>query len=285
MLARIRSNAFDEAVTAFVLSTHGRAWLTRDVNGGDLIERLINPNEDPFEPIQCRELSVECVGDMTAESTQSTERDITLDDIALDTVEVENTEEQTEEQRQHTEEEEDERAEPTATRYRRSLFKSTLAELSDVPPLWKLSPEFIANYMQIAAETMSKLTGITAEQCEIQITAWLAGDIGLGHVLDGVQSIYETDQRLHMDVQFWKQLHFLAQHDHRYREWGEFASVACVLENAACSEAAVERLLSIQKHLQGTTMTNVGMDVLTAKLQMYGPGVVAPAGVHDVTPQ
>ena len=31
-------------------------------------------------------------------------------------------------------------------------------------------------------------------------------------------------------------------------------------------------------------MTNVGMPVLTAKLQMYGPDVILPADVYDVIP-
>ena len=77
----------------------------------------------------------------------------------------------------------------------------------------------------------------------------------------------------------------LGVHDERKRAWQGFANVTCIFENAACSEAVVERLLSVQRHLQGTAMTNVGMDVLTAKLQMYGPNVIMPAGVHDVTPK
>lgn len=132
---------------------------------------------------------------------------------------------------------------------------------------------------------MSKFAGVPVEQCAIQITAWLEGDVELNHFLEGVQNIYQTDERLHMDVRFWKQLQLVSVHNPRYREWGQFASVACILQNAACSEAAVERLLSVQKHLQGTTMTNVSMDVLTAKLQMYGPNVVVSSEVHDVTPE
>ena len=50
-------------------------------------------------------------------------------------------------------------AETRLKQVRRQMFTNMLRQMSEAPALWKLSPEFLANYMQIAAETIHELVG------------------------------------------------------------------------------------------------------------------------------
>ncbi len=88
-------------------------------------------------------------------------------------------------------------------------------------------------------------------------------------------------ENLCSDAKFWERLQRSSLGSRARSRWSEFAGLACYFVNAGCSEAAVERLLSRQKQIQGSSMTNVSANVVTAKLQMYGPDTVLP-GVHDL---
>lgn len=268
--ARLYSNAFRECLTAFVLSTAGRDWIQAHVDGTHSIERLINPEEDPFT-MTMREMD-ELPQDPDAEAQVPVVSVEAGDELEL----VDDSFDEAAEQ---------EGQPKTITQVRRQMFTDMLAQMSEAPALWKLSPEFMANYMQIAAETMHEFSGRKAplEVFQMCLVSWLGGD--LLEYVGAVRKLYRPTDGISFDVKFWDHLYGLAIHDVEKHPWQSFAETARIFENAACSEASVERLLSIQRHLQGTSMTNVGMDVLTAKLQMYGPDVVMPQEVHDVTPK
>ena len=273
LFARLRSNAFEECITAFVLSINGRQWLSENAGPGKQLRDFQLPNDGLLGTTDRIEVSQE------TEAVQEVQPVIQLD--PEDQLELSNMEEE-------------DSSESSVTQRRRAVFTQWLQEMRGIPLIQKLTPEFIGDYMEITAETIYKFThekdsndqiakSDAIQQIQALVTAWLSNQ--WGEFLRTVSSTYGLSDRICLDVRFWEQVCCLVMHHGAPEVWGPFAEIACIFQNAACSEAAVERLLSVQRHLQGSTMTNVGMPVLTAKLQMYGPDVMLPADVHDVIPQ
>ena len=72
------------------------------------------------------------------------------------------------------------------------------------------------------------------------------------------------------DKELWIRMLSVASTSQTMRHWKEFARMALRYVCAAASEAAVERLISRQRHVQGQVMTNVSQEGITARLVMYG---------------
>ena len=137
--------------------------------------------------------------------------------------------------------------------------------MREMPLVRKLTPGFLTGYLEMTANTIYKFRcqnhgndedskEKAIEEIKAFLIDWLSNQ--WEEFPSTVTRIYTTSDRVNLDVKFWEQV-------------------------SSCSKHG-GKLLSIQRHLQGNTMTNVSMPVLTAKLQLYGPDTVLPADVHDV---
>jgi hypothetical protein len=167
----------------------------------------------------------------------------------------------------------------TITIHRRDTYHAILNDPEDTPVLLKLDVAFLDDFMEIMADTISRYAhSDNPDEYMHFVVDWFGRE--LENDLDRSRAGCQWEN-LCPDAKFWERLQLSTLGSRARSRWAEFVELACYFVNAGCSEAAVERLLSRQKQIQGSSMTNVSVNVVTAKLQMYGPDVVLP-GVHDL---
>ena len=82
-------------------------------------------------------------------------------------------------------------------------------------------------------------------------------------LFENVQNLNFLQDQNKSPNDFWRDVHSLY-------EWKFFSEIALHFITLPCSEADVERLLSVQKAIMGKTMTNLGTGVLEARVRLHG---------------
>ena len=109
--------------------------------------------------------------------------------------------------------------------------------------------------------------GITDTYYQVALDEWIVLNVDpLVEQLEAFHGQNLTD----IDWKLWAHMSRMAKGDENWKSWEQLSRVALVFISAAPSEAEVERLLSKQKYIQRRNVTNISMDGLTARLQLFG---------------
>ena len=151
----------------------------------------------------------------------------------------------------------------------------------------KLNYNFVNDYMEICCDTLVKYGRQVSEEDGadnyylVALTRWLS--TSFEQTLASL-TLFVSGAQDELDVCLWDHIHKVSSDHDDWRCWNALASVAVRLMFSGVSEAQVERLLSIQKHIQGYSMTNISNEGLTARLQLYGDRTlseVVRSGMND----
>lgn len=279
--ARLKSNAFEEAVTAFLFSCDGRSWWMEQqghetVDWTDLFELEEEEEEeealDESDPEEERpqETSLTTNERPAAEPCSDASRTV---DVITAFVTNETLEEQA-----PPDHDDREVHEGTITQRRRAAYNALLEEYMEMPVLFQLEAPLFEAPLVLVRRALQRYCSELDPAIEM-FAAWLTPSLNSvveewGHILGGVKNVP-------MDRAIWLEAHAFATGDESWESWVPFTRCACVFVSAGCSEAAVERLLSKQKTIQSTCMTNIAMETLTAKLGTYGPDFCFPEELYE----
>ena len=109
--------------------------------------------------------------------------------------------------------------------------------------------------------------GITDEYYGVAIREWVMLEVE--DTLEQLEAFHGASLE-EVDRLMWTHLAHISRGDGNWKAWEHLSLLALRFVTAAASEAEVERLLSIQKRIQGQNTTNISMEGLTARLQLFG---------------
>ena len=136
-----------------------------------------------------------------------------------------------------------------------SYFES-LQKLKNIP-MCELFEYSIDKEMYVLAESGLRkycaMLKLDERECVKSFDSWLFSDPQQFRF-----KIYDTEY-----VAMWKKIKM-------YQEWKSLAEIALRLGQISTSESQVERLLSKQKHVMGTSKTNLGTKMLESRLRLSG---------------
>ena len=275
LLARLRANAFEEIVTAYVLSIKGKQEISHRLSSSSfercracvMEELLLAMKQYP----ECFEMYEKRVEEIEESVTSS-------DDHDYDTMRE---------------------GEPgsgqgakscrisTITRRRNVTRELYLDIYEAIPVLDKLEYDFLDDCLGIAVKCLENcgcLEGaITEGYYSVALEQWIRLEID--EMINQLQAFYSCEsspQALDMlDLYVWKHISCLSHSDSTWRAWAHLSKCAMRLVSAAVSEADVERLLSKQKLIQGNHSTNISTEGLTARLQLYGRRGITDISSHE----
>lgn len=259
LIVRVRSNAFDEAVAAFVLS----------VNGKKIIEsRFREDNTLPLNPV---------LGDAAREDSEDSEDD--KETMSFDDCPVGDSETACQDFAHEMEayDQLDEldmlEGDETISKKRRSMIEEWSQTISNLSLDDKLSYDFLAEFMSNAHRSLVAHGAVIPEEdggeryYEVALSHWFS--CRLDDRIISLTRVQEMSGKF-LDFLVWNHILHLSKGDRNWSFWGPLAEVAMILVSCAVSEADVERLLSVQKNIQGSTTTNISAEGLTARLRLYG---------------
>lgn len=263
-LARLRSNAFEEILTSYILSVEGKRELRQRLSSQTQPPRCrIAAIRELLQAMDSYPLSFQLFQEEADESGVDT---CTSDrDSCDEAVEVSGT--SGEEPAHRTP------APLTITQRRRRITASEHWVLSYATLSEKLSCDLLDDALGTATCCLMRYGGldnasqVNEEHYRVALCQWINLD------LDQLTVQFETfsdSKAVDIDLFVWNHICQLARGDTAWRAWMSLSNVAIRFVSAAVSEAQVERVLSKQKLIQGNHMTNVSMEGLTARLQLYG---------------
>ena len=260
LIASLRTNAFDEVIAAFVLSVDGKRCIESRVAGQVSIPHFAPSEQATHETAVTVGVCVNPVseGETVAEELQ--DRSF-VEDVADD------EELYLDDPREHDTEPE------TATQKRRAMLDEQLQNLSTLSLDDKLGYDILDNFIYYTCRCLVA-HGITVPQekggdkyYEVALTQWMT--YNLQETLTALEHVQHGDDKC-LDFLVWEHHLQLSRGHNDWAFWGPIAQIARYLVVSAVSEAAVERLFSIQKIIQGSSTTNISTDGITARLRLYG---------------
>lgn len=235
--ARIICNGYNETITAYALSSYGRAELrkkyenvmTQNISALSFTTPIekIQQNKVDFEkkrpPIYFDEIGDDDDYHYTEESMKD------ADELIKETEEEEEDEELLNEYKSLQELPYDKR---NSDNLYRNVYKTALKQLNEVGSLLDIPEEYI----------------------ERKFNEFLFAD---PINLDFMKHSHEPPYK------FWRRVYCFDE------DWEVFADLALRFSSSFSSEAIVERFLSIQKFIQEDRMTNVSSEVMKARMQLH----------------
>ena len=109
--------------------------------------------------------------------------------------------------------------------------------------------------------------GITDKYYQVALDEWIVLNV---ESLVAQLETFHGQNLSDIDWKLWSHISRMSKGDEDWKPWEHLSRVALGFISAAASEAEVERLLSRQKHIQHGNVTNISMDELTARLQLFG---------------
>ena len=248
LLTRLRANAYEEAVTAYMLSTYGKDEISQDSTGssamGSSRDIEVGDNGDR-ESTNTPDISA-------SNSSSSSDNEEPVDD------EIERVIDELPE---------------TATQRRRELMDRHRACISRLSLREKLDYNFMEDCFGIANETLKRY-GRDMEDANggsdyylVGLTKWV--EMPLDQTIASLK-LFMTSPDDQLDVCLWHHIFHLSRGHVQWAPWNAFAETALRFVLAGVSEADVERLLSVQKQIQGHNTTRISEEGLTARLRLYG---------------
>ena len=264
LIARVLSNAFDEAVPAFVLSIDGR----QQINSRRLQNDTIS--HEQYLALHKRTNGPEAIEEAAAHPSLAAEQVNLIEDdteaISVDGVAGD--------QELYLDDPSENDTEPgTASQWRRQILAENLRRISELSLDEKLNYDFLDNFMCVTCKALVTHGARIPEWAggdkfyEVAVTQWLTCP------LDDYLVALEQAQRSNpmcLDFLVWRHLLQLSRGHNDWKFWGPIAETGIRLVLAAVSEADVERLLSVQKLIQGPCTTNISAEGITARLRLYG---------------
>ena len=258
LIVRFRANAFEEAVTAFILSIEGKELIEARLNDGATWPRHEQDSieEERAEPVA------------NDEDTQSTVENIS-DEMVIGDFD--------EEMKLYDEldlldaESDNGTREETITKQRRNKIERYKETISWRSLDEKLNHDFLADFLGDADRSLStygaKVSKDRGDYYAVALRQWLS--LRLDDKLIALRQVQEMNGRF-LDFLVWDHVLTLAKANQSWSFFRELAETALYYVSSAVSEADVERALSIQKIIQGGTTTNISPDGVTARLRLYG---------------
>ena len=105
---------------------------------------------------------------------------------------------------------------------------------------------------------------------EDKLTFWLNDQMRNG-LLDAMRSPFKGNDW----TRTWEWILAKSEWVPEWREWNIFASLAVRYLGSAVSEAEVERALSVQKNILGTTMTRIHVETIEARMLLHGKRAIS----------
>ena len=275
LLARLRANAFEEIVTAYVLSIKGKQEISHRLSSSSLKrsracvmeELLLAMKQFP----ECFEMYEKRVQEIEESVVSSDDHDYnTMRESDPGSVQGARSS-----------------GISTITRRRNAARELYLDIYEEIPVSDKLEYDFLDDCLGIAVKCLENcgcLEGaITESYYSVALEQWIRLEID--EMISQLQAFYSCEsspEALDMlDLYVWKHISCLSHSDSAWRAWDHVSKCAMRLVSAAVSEADVERLLSKQKLIQGNHSTNISTEGLTARLQLYGRRGITDISRHE----
>ena len=259
LLARLLSNAYEEALTAFVLSVKGKHELSEYLASLDdtrlealhrgrfcaLIELLNAMTDAPA----CFHMIEEEIPDGHSKEDEWDSSD-TLHSGSETTMPVDT---RTSQRRQQVD------------FYKFAMSCLTLDE--------KLSFDFLADSGELVMSSLVNHGSDIPDEnggsryYETALIEWIRCPVD--ELLRALGKFHPHEDTK-LDLLLWEHIMALSATNVTWNAWGPLAALAVRYETAGASEAEVERTFSIQKRIQRQEITNITPEGLTARLVLYG---------------
>ena len=224
LLTRLRANAYEEAVTAYVLSLVGKD----EIHHGPRSSSDTSSSNISEEKGDCDGPNAST--DFVRSSSSSESEELMEDE--LETVF---------------------QVPETATKRRRDLMELHKSHIASLSLTDKLNYDLMYDYLAIAHESLSQ-HGSHIEDDDggedyylVGLTKWI--DTSFEQTISSLK-LFETCPDEQLDVCLWHHILHLSRGHAEWTRWKAFSETAIRFVLAGTSEAAVERLLSVQKQIQ-----------------------------------
>lgn len=273
LLQRVLSNSFEEVLTAFVCSRKGQSE-THLVTSGNVESqrsRLYSVVELMKAGVHFPDEFQLLARDCTASTSES------CDDLPCDLDHEDDASREPNLEEQDEAEHEADRAldDGTITKIRREclfIHENAIALLTLDE---KLSYNFMDDVLGVVSRCLlhyggeDEENGIDENYYQAALLEWI--NLSSTEIVSQMRAFHRmTDEDDMIDVLLWRHILQLSRGTVQWKHWHQIANVALHFLSAGVSEAEVERLISVQRFIQGRNMTNVSTEGLTARLQLYG---------------